>query len=236
MSHFPRRRQQELNTIEFYSVDIVNPLAKDSSRRTGRRPGDSGSKAAIAQAARRRFSRLGYDGTTIRAVAEEAGVDPALVVYFFGSKEQLFAACIEWPFDPSSELPAVIAAGPDGAGHRLVALLLETWDAEEGRNTIVALLRAAMSQEPAERQLRAFLETQILRPLVTGLGCDEPDLRASLVAAQLVGLAIARHVLRFEPVASMEAEQVVELVGPAVQRLLGDPLPAPKPTRHTRPA
>lgn len=201
-------------------------MAEHSSRKTGRRPGDSGSKAAIAEAARRRFGRFGYDGTTIRAVAEEAGVDPALVVYFFGSKEQLFAASIDWPFDPSTELPAVIAAGPQRAGHRLVELLLRTWDAEGGRNTMVALLRAAMSQEEAGRQLRTFLETQILRPLVTELGCDQPELRGSLVAAQLLGLAIARHVLKLEPLASLAPEQVVELVGPSVQRLLRDPLPS----------
>jgi AcrR family transcriptional regulator len=201
-------------------------VVERSSSKTGRRPGDSGSKAAIAEAARRRFGRFGYDGTTIRAVAEEARVDPALVVYFFGSKEQLFAACIEWPFDPSTELPAVIAAGPQGAGHRLVELLLRTWDAEEGRNTMVALLRAAMSHEAAERQLRTFLETQILEPLVTELASDQPDLRGSLVAAQLLGLATARHVLKLRPLASLAPEQVVELVGPSVQRLLSAALPA----------
>jgi hypothetical protein len=83
-----------------------------------------------------------------------------------------------------------------------------------------------MSQEEAGRQLRTFLETQILRPLVTELGCDQPELRGSLVAAQLLGLAIARHVLRLEPLASLAPEQVVELVGPSVRRLLRDPLPS----------
>jgi AcrR family transcriptional regulator len=198
----------------------------DPAKKTGRRPGDSGSRRAITEAARRRFGRLGYDKTTIRAVAEEAGVDPALVVYFFGSKEQLFAASISWPFDPSHELPAVIDGGTAEAGRRLVRLFLATWDAEEGRNTIVALLRAAMSQEGAERQLRTFLQTQILGPLVTGLGCDEPDLRAGLVAAQLLGLGITRHVLKLEPLASLDADRVVELVGPSVQRALSDPLTA----------
>jgi AcrR family transcriptional regulator len=204
---------------------FTSSMSGDPAKKTGRRPGDSGSKAAITEAARRRFGRLGYDKTTIRAVAEEAGVDPALVVYFFGSKEQLFAASTSWPFDPSRELPAVIDGGTAEAGERLVRLFLTTWDAEEGRNTIVALLRAAMSQELAERQLRTFLETQILGPLVTGLGCDEPELRAGLVAVQLLGLGIARHVLKLEPLASLAADQVVELIGPAVRRALSDPLP-----------
>lgn len=194
-------------------------------RKTGRRPGDSGSKDAIAAAARRQFGRLGYEKTTIRAVADEAGVDPALVLYFFKSKDQLFAACVEWPFDPAVELPAVLGDDPAGAGRRLVALLLRTWDAEEGRNPIVTLLRAAMSQELAERQLRAFLQTRILEPLTTGLGADQPDLRGALVAAQLLGLGISRHVLHLEPLASLDAEAVADLVGPQVQRSLTGPLP-----------
>jgi AcrR family transcriptional regulator len=194
--------------------------------KSGRRPGDSGSKDAIADAARGRFGRLGYDGTTIRAVAEEAGVDPSLVVYFFGSKEQLFAASVRWPFDPSKELPGVIGDRGAGAGPRLVRLFLETWDAEAGRNPIVALLRAAMSHELAERQLRTFLESQILDPLVTGLGCDQPRLRANLVASQLLGLGFARHILKFEPLASLDPEQVVDVVGPQVQRTLTEPLAA----------
>jgi AcrR family transcriptional regulator len=222
------RGSKELNAVEFYSVDILRAtVTDDPARKTGRRPGDSRSKKAIIEAAERHFGRLGYDKTTIRAVAQDAGVDPALVVYFFGSKDELFAASIRWPFDPARELPAVIEGGAAEAGQRLVRLFLETWDAEEGRNTIVALLRAAMSQERAERQLRSFLETQILRPLVTGLACDQPELRGSLVAAQLLGLGIARHVLELEPLASLHPDRVVELVGPSVQRSLSDRLPAP---------
>jgi AcrR family transcriptional regulator len=203
------------------SLDVPVPR---QTKRTGRRAGDSGTRDAIAAAARRQFGRAGYDATTIRAVAKEAGVDPALVLHFFGSKDQLFAACVQWPFDPSVELPAVIAGGADEAGRRLVALFLKTWDAEDGRNPIVALLRAAMSQETAERQLRTFLESQILGPLVTGLRCDQPDLRAGLVASQLLGLGIARHVLKLEPLASLDAERVLDLVAPQVRRALTGPL------------
>ena len=201
------------------------------TKRTGRRAGDSGTRDAITAAARRQFGRAGYDATTIRAVAKEAGVDPALVVYFFGSKDKLFAACVEWPFDPAVEIPAVIAGGAEDAGRRLVALVLKTWDAESGRNPIVALLRAAMSQETAERQLRTFLESQILGPLVTGLGRDQPDLRAGLVAAQLLGLGITRHVLKLQPLASLNAERVLDLVGPQVQRALTGPLALTTPSR-----
>jgi AcrR family transcriptional regulator len=205
--------------------------SEPTARRSGRRPGDAQTKAAIAEAARRQFAASGYDGTSVRAVAREAGVDPALVVYFFGSKDGLFAACVEWPFDPAAELPAVIGARGEraGVGARLVALVLDTWDAEDGRNIVVSQLRAAMTHETAGHQLRAFLEAEILGPLTTALKADQPQLRASLVAAQLIGLGIARHVLAMEPLASMERDAVVALVGPQVQRSLTSRLPAQPP-------
>lgn len=201
-----------------------SPVSDDDNktrpRRSGRRPGDARTRETIAAAARRRFGALGYDATTIRAVAEEAGVDPSLVLYFFGSKERLFAACIDWPFDPAVEIPAVIGDRRSGVGERLVALMLETWDAEEGRNPIVALLVAAMTQEAAAVQLRTFLETQLLAPITTALRSDRPDLRAALVASELIGLGLTRHVLRLEPLASLDREAVVALVGPRIQRSL----------------
>jgi AcrR family transcriptional regulator len=198
---------------------------KDAIRRSGRRPGDAQTKAAIADAARRRFARAGYEATTIRAIADDAGVDPALVLYFFASKDALFAACVDWPFDPATELPALIGDRRAGVGSRLARLMLDTWDAEDGRNLVVAQLRAAMSHETAGRQLRAFLESEILGPLTAALRCDKPDLRGSLVASQLVGLGIARHVLKLEPLASLPREDVVALVGPQVQRALTHRLP-----------
>lgn len=197
----------------------------DTTKRSGRRPGDAQTRAAILTAARDRFGAAGYDATTVRGVAADAGVDPALVLYFFGSKDGLFAASVQWPFDPATVLPAVIGDRRAGVGERLVALMLDTWDAAEGRNLVIAQLRAAMSQESAARQLRTFLESEILGPLTTALRCDQPELRASLVAAQLVGLGIARHVLAFEPLASMVRDDVVALVGPQVQRALTHRLP-----------
>src|SRR4051794_24071184 len=113
--------------------------------RTGRRPGDSGTSQAILDAARRQFSERGYDATTIRSIAGEAGVDPALVMHFYGSKDALFTASIEWPFDPPEEIARIVAGPRRSVGERLTRLFVSTWDREAGRNPIVALLRAAMS-------------------------------------------------------------------------------------------
>jgi AcrR family transcriptional regulator len=197
----------------------------NAARRSGRRPGDARTKAAITAAARRQFGAGGYEATTVRAIAAEAGVDPALVLYFFGSKDDLFAACVEWPFDPAAELPAVIGDGRSGVGNRLVGLMLETWDAADGRNVVVSQLRAAMSHEAAGRQLRAFLESEILGPLTHALRSDQPELRGSLVATQLIGLGITRHVLALEPLASLDRDHVIALIGPQVQRSLTHRLP-----------
>jgi hypothetical protein len=104
-------------------------------------------------------------------------------------------------------------------------LFVKTWDADRGRNPIVAQLRAATSREPAERQLREFLERELLTPIVSALQCDQPALRANLVAAQLLGLGVARYILRFEPLASLPPTQVVDLISPAVEAALTGPLP-----------
>ena len=193
--------------------------------KTGRRPGDSGTRRAIATAAQRQFGERGFAKTTIRSVAEEAGVDPALVMQFFGSKDQLFAQSIRWPFDPVQEIGAVIDGDRTTAGERLVALFVRTWDAERGRNPIVTLLRAATTQDAAGRQLRDFLEHELLTPLVEGLHCDAPAVRANLVATQLLGLGIARYVLHFQPLAAMRPQDVVALLAPLVQSALTGPLP-----------
>lgn len=193
--------------------------------RTGRRPGETRTKEAIAAAARRQFGRHGYADTTIRSIADEAGVDPALVLQFFGSKDRLFTASIDWPFDPATEIAAVLDDDPADVGRRLVTLFVKTWDADSGRNPIVAQLRAATMREPAERQLREFLERELLTPLVSALGGDRPAIRANLVATQLLGLGMVRYVLRLEPMASLPPAQVADLVGPAVQAALSAPLP-----------
>jgi hypothetical protein len=99
------------------------------------------------------------------------------------------------------------------------------WDERAGRNTIVALLRAAMTQEPAKRELREFLSAEILMPLLTALESDQAGVRANPVASQLIGLGVVRHVLEFEPLASMKAADVIDVVAAGIQAALTGPLP-----------
>ncbi len=190
-------------------------------RRTGRRPGDSGAREAILREARQSFGSAGFSGTTIRGVARAAGVDPALVHHYFGTKDELFAASLELPFDPSVVVPALLAEGLDGLGERVVRTFLGAWDATPGQGPLLALLRSAVSDERAAQSLREFVTRVVLVPLARAAGPDGAELRASLAASQVVGLAVARYVVRLEPLASASADELAPLIGPTLDRYLG---------------
>jgi AcrR family transcriptional regulator len=195
------------------------------ARRTGRRPGNQDTRKDILDAAGEAFAERGYDGASIRQIATGAGVDPALVHHYFGTKEQLFLETVQAPVNPREVLPAVLAGGVDGVGERLVRMFLGIWDSPAG-STAVALLRSVVSNEWTARMLREFLISQILRRITKELDLETPDapLRASLVASQLVGLAMARYIVKVEPIASAPAEQLVTAIGPTLQRYLAGDL------------
>ncbi|MFG3699136.1 TetR family transcriptional regulator [Micromonospora sp. NPDC047620] len=191
------------------------------ARRTGRRPGNPDTREAILGAARAAFAERGFDGASIRAIAAAAQVDPALVHHYFGSKDQLFLSAMHAPVDPGELLPKVLAGDREGLGERLVRTFLGVWDSPAG-TAGVALLRSAVSNEWTARLLREFLVSQVLRKVLDQLDADpaELPLRGSLVASQMIGLAMMRHVVRLEPVASAAPETLVAAVAPTVQRYL----------------
>lgn len=186
--------------------------------RTGRRPGTTDTRATILDAARRHFSAHGYDRATIRGIAGEAGVDPALVHHYFGTKDALFAAALDIPVNPAQFLPGLLAEGLDGAGERIVTTLVTVWDTT-GSGPLLMVLRSLAAQGQMVETIREFLTHNVLRPITTALQ-DEPQgrLRATLAVSQIAGLVMARYVLRLEPLASADRETVVRLVGPTIQR------------------
>jgi AcrR family transcriptional regulator len=198
--------------------------------RTGRRPGNPDTREAILAVAREAFAERGFDGASIRTIATAAGVDPALVHHYFGTKEALFIESMRVPIDPSSAVAQALAAGLDGVGERLVRTLLSVWDSPAGSGA-AAFVRSAVSNEMFARMLREFVSHVILRRLTKELALDpaQAGLRTGLVATQLSGLILTRYIIRLEPVASMPAPALVSLVGPTVQRYLGGPLPAGTP-------
>jgi len=193
--------------------------------RTGRRPGNQDTREAILEAARAAFSERGFDGASIRAIATSAGVDPALVHHYFGSKDQLFLATLQAPVDPEEFIPKIFEPGIEGVGERLVRTFLSVWDSPAG-TAAAALIRSAVQHEWSARMLREFLVTQILRRAQKELDLDpaEAPVRASLVATQMAGLGMIRYIIKVEPLASMPPEDIVRYVGPTIQRYLAGPL------------
>jgi AcrR family transcriptional regulator len=198
---------------------------RPSSPRTGRRAGSSGTREAILSSARHLFADRGYEGASLRAIGAHAGVDAALVIHFFGTKAKLLSASVRWPFDPDAELARMLADGPERTGESLARLFVSTWDELGERNPIITLLRSATTEPAAAAITREFLTTRLLGPLLRQLASDSADLRADLIASQLIGLGIARHVFRLDPLANTSAELVVACAGPTLQRYLTGALP-----------
>lgn len=190
--------------------------------RTGRRPGAAGTRERILAAARHDFSRAGYDAVTIRGIASQAKVDPALVLHYFESKEGVFRAAVQFPIDPAYFIPGLLSPGLEGLGERLVRFYVETWDSPAG-SPLLAVIRSAVGNEDAAALLREFVTREVLGRLARALDLDQPQLRAGLVASQLIGLAMLRYVVKVQPLASASGEDLVAWVGPTLQRYLTDP-------------
>jgi AcrR family transcriptional regulator len=199
--------------------------SESSSKRSGRRPGPSTTREAIAEAARRQFAELGYDRATLRAIAGEAGVDPALVVQFYGSKDALFRAVMALP-PTVAEAMAALAGGPrETVGHRLAEVIVGMLEDPRSRSIVLGRIRSASSHPDAADLVRETVTRDVGR-LAAALTDDEPETRAVLVGAQIVGLALARHIVRVEPLASLPAADVVDYIAPALQHYLVEPLKA----------
>jgi AcrR family transcriptional regulator len=166
------------------------------------------------------FLERGYENASMRAIGAEAGVDAALVTHFFGTKANLLAAAVRWPFDPEIEVPRLLAGGRDQVGRQIVTLFTRTWDDPRGRDPVITLLRAAATEPRAAELIDDVLRTRLFGPLLAALGSDRAELRANLAASQLVGLGMARYILGFEPLASARSDRVVAWVAPTVQRYL----------------
>jgi len=191
----------------------------------GRRPGGPDTRGDILRAARTSFAGKGFDRTTIRGVAGEAGVDPALVHHYFGSKDDLFLAALEIPIDPRLLIPQVFGPGLDGVGERLVRTFLGVWDQPSNRLGLVALVRTAFVADEAAELLRDGMARMVLGAVVPLLKGERTEVRAQLVTSQLMGLIVGRYVMRIQPLASLPAEELVAWVAPTLQRYLTGELP-----------
>ena len=199
---------------------------KSPAVKTGRRPGPNSTRDQILRAARRRFSETGYDRATFRTIATDAGVDPALIVQFFGSKQDLFAAATTSPVT-LAELSAEPAEDPNaGPGLRLARLLMRWLEDEGARQALLGRIRSAASEPAAADSVREMIGAQLtdFARLMQG---DRPDIRASLLATQFLGMVFARYIVRVEPLASMDGEEIANSLGPTFDLYLAGPSTPP---------
>jgi AcrR family transcriptional regulator len=190
--------------------------------RTGRRPGAAGTRDKILRAARTQFARRGYEGATIRGIAAAARVDPKLVLHYFDSKDGIFSAAMDFPFDPAAALPPLLEPGLDGLGERLARFFIATWDSPAGARAH-AVVRSAVTSESAASLMRDFVSREVLARVARALKVDRPQVRASLAASQLIGIAMLRYLVKVEPLASASPEEIAAWIGPTLQRYFTDP-------------
>ena len=202
----------------------------------GRRPlGSPDARQAVLDAARELFAEVGFERTTMRAVAARAGVDPALIYHYFGDKDGLLFAALQPPADAATVF-AGLADAADRAGEELVRRLVRLWeDRPEVREQMAAILRTGLSHDHAGRLLRDILSSFILAALGDVLADDRRELRAALIGSHIGGLMLARYILKVPGAAAASPEDLVQAVGPVVQHYLtGTIAAAPERPRGPR--
>ena len=178
------------------------------------------SRDVVLAAAKARFSQDGFEKTTLRAIAEDAGVDASMVLYLFGSKEELFQESLRLILDPEV-LVAALTGDEGDIGTRMVRTYLGIWEAPDSAATMRAMLSSATSNPHAHTAFREFMQHYVLTAVSGVLGGDEQArLRALLAASSLVGTAMLRYLIEVPPLSELATEQVVTLVAPTVTRYL----------------
>ncbi|MFD5269061.1 TetR family transcriptional regulator [Streptomyces sp. NPDC058335] len=201
-------------------------MTDTGARRRGRPPRaeSADTRDRILAAAREEFSERGYEKSTVRGIAKAAGVDAALVHHYFGTKEQVFAAAVEVAVAPALDAPDAVADAPlDQVGEHLTRFMFGVWENPTTRMPLLAIVRSAVNNETAAAVFRRLVAAQLLRRIAAQLDVPDAELRAELAAAQLVGTAMLRYVIKVEPLASVDVEQIIARVAPVVQGHLTGP-------------
>ncbi|WP_433435720.1 TetR family transcriptional regulator [Nonomuraea sp. CA-141351] len=189
-----------------------------TKRKPGRRPGSADTRGEILTAARKVFAEKGFDKATVRGIAREAEVDPALVHHYFETKEGIFAAAMQLPITPDAVIALLLEGPREEIAERLVDLILKVTATPETREPMVALIRSAMTNEQAVTMFREFITNALLYQVADRLGV--PHLRIEAAFAQMFGVIMGRYVIKLEPLASASHDELVELLVPTIQRYL----------------
>ena len=198
-------------------------MSSAQAKRTGRRPGSTETREQIAVAARSLFAEVGYERTTFRKIATAAGVDPALVVHFYGNKDDLFREVMALPPVIADALERIAEGPRETVGRRLAEVVVGALENPASRTVVVGRIRCASTHPDAAALVRETVSRD-LHALASSLTDDRPETRAVLVGAQVVGISLARYVVLVEPLASMSPADVIELIAPTFQHYLVEPL------------
>ncbi|MEU4217150.1 TetR family transcriptional regulator [Actinoplanes sp. NPDC026623] len=200
-------------------------MEPENRRTAGRRTGESGTRDAILAAAREQFAGKGYDGASLRVIAAAAGVDTGLIRHFYGSKDDLFDAALELPDEIPQRLTRALTGDPDRLGERLIDVYLGFWEDPASAGALLAIVRSAIASDHAADRLQAMLSARFLADLAPHLGGTIGQARVALAGAHLLGIAVARYVVRAGPIADLDRAELIALCAPAIQRYLTGPRP-----------
>ena len=190
-------------------------------KKTGRRPGGADTRGVVLEAARAEFAARGYEKASMRAIGRAAGVDAALLHHYFGSKDRLFMAAMEFPVEPKAVVELVLSGDRATIGERVAEFLLSVWEQPAALERLLALLRAAATTEQVAQLMRGFVQEELVHRVAEELGVEQGELRTELMLSQILGLAMARYVLKVEPLASATRAELVPLLAPTFQGYLG---------------
>jgi AcrR family transcriptional regulator len=196
--------------------------------RRGRWRTGAATRRRILDAAKARFASDGYEHATVRAIAADAQVDPGMVHYLFGRKDQLFAAAMDAPDSPRAPVTDLLAQGLDDLGPRLVRRFLEVWDASDHVEPLLVMARSTQASDRSTTMLREFIQREFVDLLARHLDTPDAPLRAGLITTQLLGMAIARYAVRVEPITSADHDTLTAWFGPIVQDILTGPDRSPR--------
>ena len=207
-----------------YVADMSDDQVSEAvaARPSGRRPGSSGTKQSILDAARARFSSEGYAATTIRRIAADAGVDASLVMQFYGSKDTLFATVMAVPPEALDRLATAFDGPVTSLGERVTSAFVELWEGDPRTSVpLIAMFRSAIGNDHAAASLREFIQARLVDQISPKLaGREDAAVRAGFAAAMLVGIIVSREIIKVPMLASTDPEALIRLVAPAVQSLL----------------
>lgn len=192
-----------------------------SGRPRGRRPGTSDTRQTILETARAHFAQDGYTGTTLRKIASEAGVDTALIMQYFGSKEDLFAAVMSIPPNVLSRISDAFAGPEHSLGERVARTILEVWeDDPQDFEPLLAMLRGAISNEQANAYLSEFIQTRLAKSGDSDTRDHDATFRIGLASSMLLGVVMSRRIVQVPTLAEKDRESVIAAIAPALQDVL----------------